>query len=475
MVEQSVANSSTPTNLPALVHETLPEAPATQLLAANLIRLLATSYVRREGRFFHIDRPNEPMSRDDLQRAFLTPAQKLNNGHAVPKATMKEVFDTAIQQSNPDQYRSIPVWTGTIQAYPGNPNRRIQLESGQFILNSWKAPDYRSLHEPTPSPRIFFPFFCWLFPRPEERRRVLDWLTWCLQNEGKKPNWALMLYSREKGTGKSTFARIAARLFCQDNTSVENSIEKVAGKFNGPILSKKLVVCEEVNLRPNSEVGNKLKTLITEPYTSVERKGKDVEQVPLHSCFLFTSNHLPLWIEPGERRFYILDIDHEGHASGPQADRFAYWVKLVEDALADDAKVANLYHWLLSREVADDFDPMGLNTARHGTEVMKRILASQTPATTQQLAEFLGREGCIAIAEQDLRAYVTKEMNQSANSLRHMMTELGWSRHEVKWGGEDYARALWTAPKFGIDRGHILGPNTPKQAICDVLWDASKA
>jgi len=447
----------------------------TVALTDNLIRLLATSYVRREGRFYHIDRPSVSLTRDDLQRSFLTQAYQINNGAPFNNSIKKEIFETAIQQNNPDPTRSIPVWTGTTVSYPGNPNRRIQLESGQVILNSWKAPDYRTLPVNSPPADIFGLFLGIIFPRPDEHRRVLDWLAWCLQNEDKKPNWAVMLYSREKGTGKSTFCSIATRLFGLENTSVENNVEKLSARFNGPILNKKLVICEEVNLRPESTVGNKLKTLITEHYTTAERKGKDVEQVKLHSCFLMTSNHLPLWIEPGERRYYILDVSHDGHASGPHANDFAEIVGEVERALANDTQVAALYQTLMHRQLAEDFDPMSLNVKVHGTEVMQRVQANQTAATTQQLAEFLGRENCVAIAEQDLRAYVTKEMRQSANSLRHMMTNLDWTRHKVKWGAKDYARALWTAPKYVVDRGDILGPQGFKKAICDVLWDAGEA
>lgn len=471
ITDHSVQNS---THLPAIIPATLP-APITDIsLEGQLIKLLATSYVRREYRFFHVERPNQSFSRDDLQRSFLVAAQRLNGGKPVPRSILKKVFDTAIVENNPDQYRSIPVWTGTTVAYPGNPERRIQLEDGQCVLNAWKKPAYRDLIDIDPAGGPFIPFLHMLFPREAERTRVLDWLAWSLQNEGRKPNWAVMLYSKEKGTGKSTFCKIASRLFGKENTSLENSVEKVAAKFNGPILTMKLVVCEEVNLRPDSDLGNKLKTLITEPFTTTERKGRDVEKVTLHSCFLLTSNHLPLWIEAGERRFYVVDVGHEGHASGPNAAAFTKVVSAVEDALQDERKVAAFYQSLMTRTLAEDFDPMSLNTTLHGTEVMKRLLANQMPATTQQLKEYLDGEGAIAIAETAVRAYVRLNMHLSVNAIRHMMSELGWKRHDVKWGGKDYTRALWTAPDHSVDRGSIVGPNGFKQAVCDVLW-ASEA
>lgn len=455
-------------NLPIIAPNHLPATD--ESLTEQLIRLLATSYVRRENRFYHIDRPSEALSQQDLQRSFLTPAQVLNEGKEVPRSVMRQVFDTAIVQLNANPHRSIPVWTGGIAPYPGNPERRIQLESGQFILNSWKEPAYRRYGLVQPWGGPFAILFQQMFPCEAEKNRVLDWLAWCLQNEDKKPNWAVMLYSQAKGTGKSTVCNIATRLFGEENTARQNNLEKVAGKYNGPMLTSKLIISEEVELRPGSEAGNKIKTLITETTTTTERKGRDVERIRLHSCFLLTSNHLPTWIEAGERRFYVVDVGHDGHASGPQAELFTRIVRAVEAALEDDEKLAAFYSWLMQRELSPDFDAMTLNTALHATDLMRRLEANQVPATTQQLAEHLGGEGCIAVTELDLRLYVTKEMRLSPNAIQYMMSDLGWTRYQVKWGGKDYTRAIWVKSAYGIDRGNIIGPDGSKQAVGDVLW-----
>jgi hypothetical protein len=383
---------------------------------------------------------------------------------------MKAVYDTAIVQMNPNPFRSIPVWTGGVAPHPGNPNRRIQLESGQVVLNAWQEPAYRRLGLLDPWAGPFYALFHVMFPREAERNRVLDWLAWCLQNEGKKPNWAILLYSQAKGTGKSTVCNIATRLFGEENTARQNNLEKVAGKFNGPMLTSKLIVSEEVELRPGSEAGNKIKTLITEATTTTERKGRDVERIRLHSCFLLTSNHLPTWIEAGERRFFVVDVGHDGHASGPKAEFFTKVIRAVEKALKDDEKVAAFYSWLMQRELSPDFDAMTLNTSLHGTDLMRRLEANQVQATTQQLAEYLGSHEAVAITEQDLRVYVTKEMRLNPNSIQYMMTDLGWTRYQAKYAGKDYARAIWVKSPYALDRGQIIGPDGSKQAVCDVLW-----
>ena len=177
----TVEPQSEPTE-PALVSTVLAEQvqtvqePTDQSPLQVLVKLLATSYVRRENRFYHIDRPDEPLSRQDIELSFLTPANKLVPKEKLTSALMKQVFDQAISQRSPDSNRCIPVWTGAKEPHPGNPARRIQLDSGSFILNTWTEPKYRQLTEVPPSFGVFADFFFTLLQRPAELRRVLDWL-----------------------------------------------------------------------------------------------------------------------------------------------------------------------------------------------------------------------------------------------------------------------------------------------------------
>lgn len=58
------------------------------------------------------------------------------------------------------------------------------------------------------------------------------------------------------------------RLFGEANATTQNNIDKLTGRFNMTLLRSKLVVCEEVNLRPGSGDANTLKTYITEKFTA---------------------------------------------------------------------------------------------------------------------------------------------------------------------------------------------------------------
>jgi len=48
----------------------------------QLIRLLASRYLRQENRFYHVDQPNQPLSRRDVEQTFMYMV-----GQALPEIT----------------------------------------------------------------------------------------------------------------------------------------------------------------------------------------------------------------------------------------------------------------------------------------------------------------------------------------------------------------------------------------------------
>jgi len=296
---------------------------------------------------------------------------------------------------------------------------------------------------------------------------VLDWVAWTLQNEDDRPAWSLLLYSKAKGTGKSTFCDVMKHLHGVENSTTQNNVDSLVTRFNTQALLSRLVVCEELSLRSESRQSNALKTFITDTDVLSERKGREAERLPLVSCFVFTTNHLPTWLESGERRYYIVDTDHDGHASGPRAAAFASVVAGVYEALANPDEVAALYNALMQRQVSDSFNPKSLNTERDGTAVMQRLLGTSGETMLDQLAEFLNELELSAIPQAQVRDYIAKELRQNGNRTRHMMQELGWTQHIVKWGGKDYTRALWVRADCHVADGRVILPDGRTEAIGD--------
>ena len=219
-----------------------------------------------------------------------------------------------------------------------------------------------------------------------------------------------------------------------------------------------MLVLEELKLKPGSDQGNALKSLITEADTSAERKGVDIEKTTQCCCFLFTTNHLPQWIEGNDRRFHVIDMGHEGHASGPKAEDFAEFMAQFYEWMDDPENIAKAYNALMQRKQSEGFNPKALNTSKLDTPVMKQIRSTSQETLLQLLAEKLEDDGRGAIPQEKL-IFMIRNMHINPNRLNHMMPDLGWQHQTVKWGGKDHARVIWVKPGYSVHRGRVKGPD----------------
>jgi len=325
-------------------------------------------------------------------------------------------------------------------------------------INTWRVPSYRQLGEDSADWGPFEAFLETMFPREEERDMLVNWLAWCLQNEGEKPGWAPFLYSSTKGSGKSTLASICAKLFGVENSSTENNVSKLVSRFNAPVLENKFVICEELQIPPGSDKANAVKTFITERHTMTEHKGHDVQLVEQVCAFMFTTNHIPLWLERGDRRFYVVEIDHDGHRFGPRGDAFAALVAETLEYLEDPRNLAMLYNALMRYRLPKDFSALSLDVQGSSTHVMKTIQSASWDLNVELFEDELNRMELVAIPASALTSLSEALGNPKANVIKHWLLNLNWSRHKVKWGGADYARVIFLRPGYQISGGTLYGP-----------------
>jgi hypothetical protein len=440
-------------------------------LDEDLIREVAKAisrwYVWRDGKFFSLSNLHVRRSKHDIQRECIARLAQHFPGQDLTIA-LPGAFRLAIDLKHADLEATIPVWDGRIACRPDVPEPVIWFE-GSVTVNSWKEPDYRSARPDANDLTVVEEFLGWVLPRDRERQRFLDWLAWCLQNEAEKPAWAPFLYSANKGTGKSVLCSLARRLFGDRNTVVQNSVEKLTGRFNSTVLFSQLVICEEISLRSDSAQGNALKTYITERHLMSERKGQEAERVEQRCCFLFTSNHMPLWIEAHDRRYYLLEIDHEGHASGPRSREFVRLVEQLMTFLDDDGNVAALHRWLMERQLSEDFSARTLNIETDATALMERVHGASQATMSARLDEWLDAHGLHAVSEQAVSVFLSRELRASPGAARHMMTELRWHRTKAKWGGKDFTRAIWVKEGSCVRQGRIVKPDRTSVSLVEHL------
>ena len=437
----------------------------------TLCKAVSSWYVRRDSKFYDIDNLTTKLSMIDVRRACIHRIGEQFSETPVTADTLKAVFKRTIDDQHNASDETIAVWNGRVACRPGQP--RLIWENGTVTVNTWIEPHYRQLAGEGQDLGAIDDFLEVVFQRQAERETILNWLAWCLQHEDDKPAWAPFLYSRTKGSGKSTFCHLVTKLFGEANSVTQNNVDKLTSRFNMTALQSKLVISEELQLKPDSTQSNALKTYITEKVTLAEMKGQEAERIEQCCCFLFTTNHLPIWIEGEDRRYYVVEIDHDGHAMGPRSEDFQSIVAKEKAALEDPEQLAILYRKLMARDIPTTFNAKSLNIEKDGTAIMQRIQGATTQVTLDMLEEYLNELGRNTISQSKLAHVARTDLNTSVNALRHMMTELGWNRQKVKWGRVDHARAIWVRPGYTVENGKVYDGDGNEGAIDEQELDHS--
>lgn len=423
-----------------------------------VLREVSSWFVQMENRFIPCDNKDCRLGQAEMEK--LLPqmlADHYPNSEYVQKNAGKLTF-AAMYGTGSDPRMSFGVYSGKAYPKPGNKSRRL-FRNGMWDLNTWRCPAYRELcpsGSTLQSAAIFDDMLEFAIPEQQQRDMLLDWIAWNLQNEGSKPSWAIMLYSETKGTGKSTIAKVLTALFGEENTALSNGIKPLVQRFAADHLDRKLVVAEEVHISSHSAEGNALKDLITNTSVSVERKYQPVVTIPQHSCFVFMTNHKPLWLEGGERRYYIINMDHEGHAQGEKNEEFHQLAADVNDKLQDPQFVRDLYELLMARKLSSRFDAKNMRFNDNATPIMRELQAISGNEGEHVLQSLLEEYKVSLIPNEDFPEFVTYLKLRNANSLRNMLSKLGWEARRYRFAGAQHR--VWCHKSLQVENGRVSYP-----------------
>lgn len=135
--------------------------------------------------------------------------------------------------------------------------------------------------------------------------QVLQFLAAPFQEPGLKIHYALLLYSKAQGTGKSMLAKIIGRLYGKHYTKITNAV--LGDGFNDWIKAEQFVIGEEIALGDKRGIMSALKDYITEERVQVNTKNQP--RVEMKNCanFIFLSNKPDaLYLEDDDRRFLVI-------------------------------------------------------------------------------------------------------------------------------------------------------------------------
>jgi len=176
---------------------------------------------------------------------------------------------------------------------------------------------------------------------------VLDWLGLLVQRPHQLPGTAICLLS-PPGTGKGLWMQYLSKIIDRHYIHI-TSTEQLTGRFTGHLETAVLIFADEVYATGDRKALGQLKTLITEPKRTLERKGIDATQVNNCAHLVMASNdEKAISAEVDDRRYFILGV-----SALKQGDR-DYFKELLDEM--DDRGPNALISHLMDRDITN-FNP----------------------------------------------------------------------------------------------------------------------
>ena len=142
---------------------------------------------------------------------------------------------------------------------------------------------------------------------PERLRYLMGWLAQMMQRPAEQGEVAVVMRGGE-GTGKGTVARAAMHILGSHGLAISNS-KHLVGNFNGHLRDAVFLFADEAFFAGDKASIGVLKSLITEPYLTVESKFQNAVQMPNFLHVMMASNEE--WVVPASqdaRRFFVLEV-----------------------------------------------------------------------------------------------------------------------------------------------------------------------
>ncbi len=176
------------------------------------------------------------------------------------------------------------------------------------IFINTHVPSYIKSREGDPKP--FLEFMEYMLPQLADRVEVMRLIATMHDPLYGKPHYGLLLISEQQGVGKTTLGeRIVAQMVGMHNTSIVDENTIVDSNFNGWQAHKRLAVCNEIYAGHNSKAYDKLKSVCTDKYISVNKKYQSEYTITNQVNVIACSNSLrALKLDDEDRRWLVPEI-----------------------------------------------------------------------------------------------------------------------------------------------------------------------
>ena len=159
-----------------------------------------------------------------------------------------------------------------------------------------------------------------------------------------------------------------------------------------------------------------------------------------------------VFLEGGERRYYIIEMSHEGHAQGPRSDEFSDLVGDVYAQINNPKRLAALYAALMARKLSDEFNPKSMREA-NATPIMRELQAQSGNEADETLEAILAEHCVSVIPSSDFKELVKYLNARNDNAVRNALMRLGWESSKLRWAKKQ--RRVWVKKGLMIENGRI--------------------
>jgi hypothetical protein len=185
-----------------------------------------------------------------------------------------------------------------------------------------------------------------------ERRWFEQWLAYPLQYPGTKLFTAVILHSREQGTGKTLLAYTMKQIYGRANFS-EIAETDLHGAFNNWAAEKQMVFGEEISGGDKRTTADRLKALITHDMLRLNPKYIPEYDVPDCINYIFASQHShSFYLEDKDRRYFVHELKNP-----PLLKLDAAFVKEYDRWYQSPEGAGALFHYFLHNVDTEDFNP----------------------------------------------------------------------------------------------------------------------
>ncbi|WP_239461970.1 primase-helicase family protein [Occallatibacter savannae] len=218
------------------------------------------------------------------------------------------------------------------------PNQGVRTSNNGY--NAWTNPGIEPLKGNT---KPFDELMAHLVQDETERRHLWRWFAHPLQNRGERLNHAVLLWSLNRGVGKTALGEVIASLHGESNWSQVRQ-EQLESSFTEWQLYKTLVVVDEVHagsVKDSKAFANKMKNLITQKNISINQKFVREFTIRNTVNYYLTSNEpVAMLTDDKERRYFIV------HANeiAPNATFFQEFWRWAKSEKGKSALLYKLLH-----------------------------------------------------------------------------------------------------------------------------------